>query len=77
MWVVNGVFFYLNWGEMFGIVGEFGCGKSVMVLLFMCFIFNLLGRIESGIIIFEGCNFLNFIEEEMCNFCGNEIFMIF
>jgi oligopeptide/dipeptide ABC transporter ATP-binding protein len=74
---VNDVSFYLKRGETLGIVGESGCGKSVMALSVMGLIPQPPGRIESGTINLEGRNLLNLSERDMRNVRGNEISMIF
>ncbi|MBW2059551.1 MAG: ABC transporter ATP-binding protein [Deltaproteobacteria bacterium] len=74
---VNGVSFYLNRRETLGVVGESGCGKSVMALSIMGLIPQPPGRIESGTINLEGRNLLALPEEEMRKVRGNEISMIF
>jgi oligopeptide/dipeptide ABC transporter ATP-binding protein len=74
---VNDVSFYLKRGETLGIVGESGCGKSVMALSVMGLIPQPPGRIESGTINLEGRNLLNLNERDMRNVRGNEISMIF
>ncbi|UCE55493.1 MAG: ABC transporter ATP-binding protein [Desulfobacterales bacterium] len=74
---VNDVSFYLKRGETLGIVGESGCGKSVMALSVMGLIPQPPGRIESGTINLEGRNLLSLSERDMRNVRGNEISMIF
>ncbi|MBW2123691.1 MAG: ABC transporter ATP-binding protein, partial [Deltaproteobacteria bacterium] len=74
---VNGVSFYLNRRETLGVVGESGCGKSVMALSIMGLIPQPPGRIESGTINLEGRNLLALPEEEMRKVRGDEISMIF
>jgi peptide/nickel transport system ATP-binding protein len=74
---VNGVSFNLNRGETVGIVGESGCGKSVMALSIMGLIPQPPGRIESGTIRLEDRNLLSLSEREMRRVRGNEISMIF
>jgi peptide/nickel transport system ATP-binding protein len=74
---VNGVSFHLNRGETLGIVGESGCGKSVMALSVMGLIAQPPGRIESGTINLEDLNLLTLPEEEMRKVRGDEISMIF
>ena len=74
---VNGVSFHLHRGETLGIVGESGCGKSVMALSVMGLLPRPPGRIESGTIDLEGRNLLSLSEEEMRKVRGNQISMIF
>jgi ABC-type dipeptide/oligopeptide/nickel transport system ATPase component len=51
---VDGVDLYVDRGENLGVVGESGCGKSVMMLSTMKLIPDPPGRIESGKILLEG-----------------------
>ncbi|MBW2436468.1 MAG: ATP-binding cassette domain-containing protein, partial [Deltaproteobacteria bacterium] len=55
---VNGVSFQLNRGETLGVVGESGCGKSVMALTIMGLIPRPPGHIECGSINLEQRNLL-------------------
>ncbi|NGM69755.1 ABC transporter ATP-binding protein [Natronolimnobius sp. AArcel1] len=73
---VNDLSFRIERGEMFGVVGESGAGKSVTSLSLMRLIDNP-GRIESGEILFKGQNLLELSESEMRDIRGNEIAMIF
>lgn len=73
---VNGVSFELKKGQTLGIVGESGCGKSIMSMSIM----QLLppnGRIEDGEIIFQGKDISKFSKNEMRKVDGKEISMIF
>jgi peptide/nickel transport system ATP-binding protein len=74
---LNDVSFYLKRGETLGIVGESGCGKSVMALSVMGLIPQPPGRIESGTINLEDRNLLSLSERDMRHVRGNEISMIF
>lgn len=70
------VSFNIKPGEIVGLVGESGCGKSITSLA----IIGLLSRnarIDSGEICLDGVNLLNLSEEEMCSYRGNRISMIF
>jgi len=73
---VDGVNFEVNNGEVLGIVGESGCGKSVTSLSIMRLI-SQPGKIEEGEIIFEGKDLVKATEEEMMQVRGNRISMIF
>ena len=73
---VDGIGFSVEKGEILGIVGESGCGKSVTSLS----ILRLLGTnsmISQGSIKLEGRELLSLSEDEMCKIRGNEIAMIF
>jgi len=74
---VQGVSFHLDKGEMLGLVGESGCGKSVTSLSCMRLIQSPPGEIESGSIKFDGRNLLDISEAEMRKVRGNDIAMIF
>lgn len=74
---VDGVSFDLDRGGTIGIVGESGCGKSVTSLSIMGLVPQPPGKIEGGVIEFEGKNLLDLSEAEMRNIRGNDISMIF
>ncbi|MBE0670270.1 MAG: ABC transporter ATP-binding protein, partial [Anaerolineales bacterium] len=61
---VDGVNFEVNNGEVLGIVGESGCGKSVTSLSIMRLI-SQPGKIEEGEIMFDGKDLVKATEEEM------------
>ena len=73
---VDGVNFEVFPGEVLGIVGESGCGKSVTSLSIMRLI-SKPGRVDAGEILLDGENLLNMPEEEMIKVRGNRISMIF
>ena len=73
---VDGVSFTIKRGEVLGLVGESGCGKSVASLSIMRLI-DKPGKIVGGEVIFKGENLLKKTEEEMRKIRGSEIAMIF
>src|SRR6266498_2380503 len=73
---VDGVSFYLDSGEMLGVVGESGCGKSITALSIMRLIAPP-GKIVGGDIIFDGKNLLTLTDAEMRAIRGDDIAMIF
>jgi oligopeptide/dipeptide ABC transporter ATP-binding protein len=73
---VDGVDFYVNPGEVLGLVGESGCGKSVTSLSIMRLI-SAPGKIIEGEIFFEGKDLVRASEEDMIQVRGNRISMIF
>jgi oligopeptide/dipeptide ABC transporter ATP-binding protein len=73
---VDGVDFYVAPGEVLGLVGESGCGKSVTSLSIMRLI-GIPGQIVEGEITFEGRSLLNLSEAEMVEMRGNRMSMIF
>jgi len=73
---LDGVSFDVRREEVFGLVGETGCGKTVTSLT----ILKLLpenAMIVDGEVIFKGENLLDKSEEEMRDLRGREISMIF
>ena len=73
---VDGVDFEVYPGEVLGLVGESGCGKSVTSLSIMRLI-SKPGRVDAGEILLDGQNLLNLSEEEMIKVRGNRISIIF
>jgi oligopeptide/dipeptide ABC transporter ATP-binding protein len=73
---VDGIDFHVFPGEVMGLVGESGCGKSVTSLSIMRLI-SPPGKIVSGEIIFEGKDLVRATEEEMTQVRGNRVSMIF
>ncbi|NLN83220.1 MAG: ABC transporter ATP-binding protein [Firmicutes bacterium] len=74
---VRGVDLKISEGEVLGLVGESGCGKSVTSLAVMGLLPKPEGVLKSGQIIFENKNLTAFREEEWQKIRGNEISMIF
>jgi oligopeptide/dipeptide ABC transporter ATP-binding protein len=73
---VDGVSFHLDRGELLGLVGESGCGKSITALSVMRLIASP-GKIVGGEIIFDGENLLAATEDRMREIRGDDIAMIF
>jgi peptide/nickel transport system ATP-binding protein/oligopeptide transport system ATP-binding protein len=73
---VDDVSFYVDKGELLGVVGESGCGKSITALSIMRLI-SPPGKIVGGEILFEGENLLELSEERMRELRGDDIAMIF
>lgn len=74
--VVNNIDFHIKPGEVLGIVGESGCGKSVTSLSIMGLIPSITGKVQ-GEILFTGENLAGASEARMRKIRGNEIAMIF
>ncbi|PYI55679.1 ABC transporter ATP-binding protein [Paenibacillus flagellatus] len=74
---VSGVDFHINKGEVLGLVGESGCGKSVTSLSIMRLLKDTPGRIAGGAVRFEGTDLTRLSENEMRRYRGNELAMIF
>ncbi|RPH87119.1 MAG: ABC transporter ATP-binding protein [Deltaproteobacteria bacterium] len=73
---VDGVSLILNNGETLGIVGESGCGKTMLALSVMRLI-PANGQIAEGEILFNGQDLLSLPEDEMREKRGRDIAMIF
>jgi oligopeptide/dipeptide ABC transporter ATP-binding protein len=73
---VDGVDISVYPGEVMGLVGESGCGKSVTSLSIMRLI-GIPGKVIDGEIFFEGRDLLKLSEAEMVDMRGNRISMIF
>jgi len=73
---VDGVDFEVYPGEVLGLVGESGCGKSVTSFSIMRLI-SQPGKIVEGEIIFDGQDLGKLTEAEMTHVRGNRISMIF
>jgi peptide/nickel transport system ATP-binding protein/oligopeptide transport system ATP-binding protein len=73
---VDDVSFYIDRGELLGLVGESGCGKSMTALSIMRLIAPP-GKIVAGEILFEGRDLLRFSNREMRAVRGDDIAMIF
>ncbi len=73
---VDGVDFSVKRGEVLGLVGESGCGKSVTSFSIMRLV-GAPGRVVEGEILFEGVDLLKLSEKEMTDIRGNRISMIF
>jgi oligopeptide/dipeptide ABC transporter ATP-binding protein len=73
---VDGVDFVVRRGEVVGLVGESGCGKSVTSLSVLRLI-GYPGKIVSGEIWFDGVNLLDLPIRQMTEIRGSRISMIF
>ena len=73
---VDHVSFDIQKGEILGLVGESGCGKSTMGKALMRMI-QVPGRITNGELIFENEDIMKYDEKQMQDFRGRKISMIF
>ena len=74
---VDGVSYDLDKGETLGIVGESGSGKSVSCYSLLGLIPCPPGKIESGEAVFDGTDLLKVPKNQLRNFRGKRISMIF
>jgi oligopeptide transport system ATP-binding protein len=74
---VDGISYDIEPGEILGLVGESGCGKSVSALSLLQLIPSPPGKIISGQVLFRGRDLLTLGKKEIRKVRGNEIAMIF
>ncbi|MEK8211594.1 MULTISPECIES: ABC transporter ATP-binding protein [unclassified Paenibacillus] len=74
---VDGVDLYIDPGEILGVVGESGCGKSVTSLSILKLVPNPPGRIVGGRILLKGQDLVPLREKEMRKIRGDSVSMIF
>lgn len=73
---IDSVSFSIKEGEVVGVVGESGCGKSVTSLSVLRLLPSV-GEITAGEILFRGEDLVKKTSAEMCDIRGNSIAMIF
>ena len=73
---VDGISYSLGYNEVMGVVGESGSGKSVEAYSIIGLLQNP-GRVVGGSITFEGEDLLAYTPEQMRQFRGNKVSMIF
>ena len=74
---VDGISYDVAEGEVVGIVGESGCGKSVGAMSIMRLVASPPGRIVDGEVLFGGEDLVQMDEKEMRSIRGNSISMVF
>ncbi|MFC4711301.1 ABC transporter ATP-binding protein [Planococcus dechangensis] len=74
---VDNVDFHIREGEVLGIVGESGCGKSVTSLSIMGLVPSPPGKIVSGEILFQDKDLTKLSDKQMRQIRGDDIAMIF
>jgi oligopeptide/dipeptide ABC transporter ATP-binding protein len=73
---VDGVSLHVEAGETLGVVGESGCGKTMTALSILRLVPDP-GRITSGRILFRGRDVTKMTDDEIRDFRGNDVAMIF
>ena len=74
---VDGVSFTIRQGETLGIVGESGCGKSVMSASLMRLLASKAGKIVGGRVLFNGVDVQSLDSNQLREFRGRDVSMIF
>ncbi|HLO10722.1 MAG TPA: ABC transporter ATP-binding protein [Pseudoneobacillus sp.] len=74
---VDNVSFTVKPRQIVGVVGESGCGKSVMSLSIMKLLPKGIGKVKSGEIIFDGVNLEKMNESQINKIRGKDVSMIF
>jgi oligopeptide/dipeptide ABC transporter ATP-binding protein len=74
---VNGISYSMDDGEVLGVVGESGCGKTVHALSILRLIPIPPGEIASGEVWFDGRDLVKLSEPEMRQVRGKDIAMVF
>ncbi|HWR92593.1 MAG TPA: ATP-binding cassette domain-containing protein, partial [Desulfobacterales bacterium] len=74
---LEGVSLSVAEGEILGLVGETGCGKSVLARAVLRVIAEPPGKITAGRVLFKGRDLLALDRRQMRRIRGNEISMIF
>ena len=74
---VDGISYDMEEGEILGLVGESGCGKSISALSLLQLIPSPPGKIVGGEVLFQGRDLLKLNKDEIRRIRGNQIAMIF
>jgi oligopeptide/dipeptide ABC transporter ATP-binding protein len=75
--LTDAVSFHINAGEMLGLVGESGCGKSVTALSILRLLPDPPIRISGGRILLDGADLAGLSNREMTHIRGRDVGMIF
>tara|TARA_R110000737_G_scaffold258861_2_gene267472 strand:+ start:2722 stop:3720 length:999 start_codon:yes stop_codon:yes gene_type:complete len=75
--VVNDVDFHLSAGETLAIVGESGCGKSMLAHSLLQLLPKRISRLAAGEIVMNGSDLSKLTDDQMRRVRGNDISMVF
>ncbi|KKN32434.1 hypothetical protein LCGC14_0813920 [marine sediment metagenome] len=75
--VVNDVDFHLSAGETLAIVGESGCGKSMLAHSLLQLLPKRISRLAAGEVLLNGRDLAHLSEDQMRRVRGNDISMVF
>jgi oligopeptide/dipeptide ABC transporter ATP-binding protein len=75
--IIDDVSFSMKEGELFGLAGESGCGKTVTALSILRLLPRPICKITGGSILYQGRDLLRMSQEELRDLRGNEISMVF
>ena len=73
--IVDGIGYHVEAGEVFGIAGESGSGKTMSVLALMGLLPS--GAVVEGRAVFQGRDLLRLPRRELRRICGRELAMVF
>ena len=76
-YALNGISLDIHAGEIFGLVGETGAGKTTTALSILNLLPKNIGKITAGSISFEGTDILDLDDKKMRKVRGSQISMIF
>lgn len=74
---VENISFELSKGEVLGIVGESGCGKSILSKSIIKLLPEKISKLSNGEVIFDGKRIDTLNEKQLLDIRGNDIAMIF
>ncbi len=74
---VHNVSFDINRGEILGLVGESGCGKSVTSLSIMQLLKDTPGKVTNGEVVLDGVDLLHASDDQIRDIRGGKMSMIF
>lgn len=75
--VIENINFSVKKGEVLGIVGESGCGKSVTSLSILRLLPERLSKIVSGSVMFDGVDLMKLNKRQLRKYRGDGIAMVF